>query len=285
MADTKWPLRINITEEDFWAPYDYASDPGNGRSGIEEWSSDSAWSDFQNLPQDSCREYLQDLIDSFLTKAQAKKITDEDLNYLCEHVTDVEMDEVRHAMVDAFTFAWEDAYTPTDLDIQHAVEHAGDGVELPSFWDNLLAERPSGPKDWSPLPSYSQDELFNELESGVSFHHKPGYWDRFLVFDWKNGPVIRHLRRKLAETPEEFTAKDFENDLETLANDFVRAVGKRLDRVFQKVDVHMRVDATPHWISILKDKSRKKGIQEEILAAVQAHRKEEAENAEGLQGE
>lgn len=278
MADSKWPLRINITEQDFWAPYDYASDPGHGKSGISEWSSDSAWNDFRYLETSSRKEYLQDLIDAFLTKREAQKIADEDLDYLVEHLSELENSQM--AMIDAFTWAWEEAYTPTDRDMEFALEFAGDKVEVPNAWVHLLSEKKVGPKDWSPLPSFSENDLFQELESGISYEREKNHWDRFLVFDWKNGPAIKRIRRKLSEVPEEFSAKDFEADLENVAKDFVHAFGKKLDKEFQDVDISARVRVDPHWKSILKDTERKRGVQKEILAAVAAHRAEEAENAE-----
>lgn len=277
MAD--WPLRINISEEDLWAPYDTArSDTNRNRGNVWDWASDNAWDDWRQIGRE-CLDILKDLVDAYVPKSKAKKISEYDIRRICEAIKDDDapFEEIRQAFVDAATWAWEEAYTPEDSDLEKALEYAMDEaigeVSPPTYWGEMLNPNVQGPKDWSPLRKFTKKDFLREIEAGISFEHEDNQWDRFIVFDLMDGPVVKYMRRKLksgfADTEGELVTVDaaaFETDMrDHFVDPVIHKMGRALDKVMERVEPWQRVDFKKHWKEILRDKSRAKGVEEEIL--------------------
>lgn len=265
MAD--WPLRINITEESLWKNYDFASS-----GGISEWASDNAHDDLRNIRGHDCAEYMDDLIQAFIPKSKRKKISSEDLDRLCEAFMDDmgDFESIEYALRDAFTWAWEIAYMPDDGDIETAIKRAkerwDEEIQLADYWDLILSdEAKPGPKEWSPRPRITERQLFDQLEERINYQRKPGHYDRFIEFDFMDAPAVREMKRALKSHPEDGSVDGLLSELEDLARNFLGYLDGALDQVMENSDPHSRWDFRPHWKGVLADKSRKKGIEEEIL--------------------
>jgi hypothetical protein len=269
----EWPLLVNITEEDWWGPYDTAS---NSKTGILDWATDNAWQDLENLDRHTTQDLIRDLVAAFIPKAKARKITSEDIDRIAAafHADHRQFEAIRQAFTDASTWAWEAAYTPEDKDLDYALEYAKAAVSeeaLPDYWNLLIKnQEKQGPKDWSPISRYTEKQLFNEIEGGITYRHEKGKWDRFVEFDLMSGPIVEHMRELLRAgegKPWDIELPDLESDFkDRFVDPVLQELASRLDKRMQQVDVHMRVDFDEYWKTILKDKSYGDPIQEEILA-------------------
>ena len=294
MPAAQWPLRINISEEEVWEPYD--SSKAVGGNDVLGWASDNAWDDWRQIGRE-CLDIIRDLVAAYVPKSKAKKISEVDIRRICEAIKEDSADfqEIRQAFVDAATWAWEEAYTPSDGDLEEALENAvsemiGDAM-LPSYWSRLLNLNVQGPKDWSPLRSFTEADLLREIEAGISFEHEQNYFDRFVVFDVMDGPVMKYLRRKVRSgglldedgDPVRVSTEDFETDVkDLLVDDVINKLDRHLQKVMEHVEPWQRVNFHKHWKDVLADKSRAKGVEEEILDWLKNHPEDPADA--GLEG-
>jgi hypothetical protein len=271
MAD--WPLRINITEEDLWKPYD-SSYSGKG-SNVADWASDNAYDDLQHMDAGTWADYVLDLVEAFLPKAKQKKIGPDEIDKISTLLRGDwgKFENIEYAVRDAHTLAWEIAYTPEDKDIEYAIKRAlerwDEEITLADYWDLILSDEASkGPKEWSPLKKITERELFNQLEAAIWYEHEKGKWDRFVVFDFMSAPAVKAMKRALMAHPEEGRLFQLDDELEYLAKNFIGYLSGALGQVMQDNDPSMNWDVGPHWKSILSDKSRRQGIQEDIAKAL-----------------
>jgi hypothetical protein len=269
----------NIVEHEGWKNYDSAT-----QGGVSEWACDNAWDDWTNMDPKYCREYVGDLIQAALTKREQKQIDEEDLERICEELREnsrENLETVLNAITDAHTWAWEIAYTPDDGDIEKAIDDAKgtwwEENRLQDFWDLIVAPLPEGPREWSPRPHWSVAQLFKELDERVVYQRKPGYYDRFIIFEWLNAPVVLAMKNELKKHPEVGSLKNVDQDLNDWADDFMNTFAKALENRMERNEPWQSFDLDPHWKSMLKDKQVLAGAREEILKFLATPAKEEVE--------
>jgi len=281
----EWPLRVNITEEDVWAPYDTSRMKGGD---VLSWASDNAYEDLRHLRGRDCSDILNDLVQAFIPKAKARKISPDDLDRLCEYFQEDrdQFEYSRQAFTDAATWAWEAAYTPEDKDLEKALEKAVDETldeyEIPSYWGQVLSADVRGPKDWSPLKSYTRKGLLEQLGERISYQRKENEWDRFIVFDVMSAPAVIDIRSKLryilndAGEHLDISDEQFQTDMKDhVVDPVISRMDKNLSKVMEHVDTHWRVDFQKYWKEVLSDKSRAKEVADEILGFLKNHPAEE----------
>ena len=273
------PIRINIVEEDGWKNWDYAQ-----TDGISQWSGDNAWDDWKNMDENTCKGYIVDLLQASMTKREQKKITEEDLDRICEYMQEDanNMESTSRAIIDAHTWAWEEAYTPEDLDIEKSMEATSRNWDwdfsMPDFWQLVLQdEPPEGPREWSPRGRWTIHSLFKEFVNRVSYERKEGYYDRFMIFDWGNSEPVQLLLEALKRHPDEGSRADVEEWLRGMADSYMREFFKALEDRMQNNDPSYKFDLDPHWKSMLKDKSTMKAVRDEIVGFLAQPKKEEVE--------
>src|SRR4029077_1350587 len=273
------PIRINIVEEDGWKNWDYSQ-----TDGISQWSSDNAWDDWREMDDETCQGYIVDLMEASMTKREQKKVTEEDLERICKelrkHTYDLET--TLHAITDAHTWAWEEAYTPDDRDIEKAMEttarHWDWDWSMAKYWSFVLQdEPPEGPREWSPRGRWTIQSLFKEFVKRISYERKPGYYDRFMIFDWGNSEPVQLLLEALKRNPEEGNKADVEFELGGMAENYLSTFFKVLEQRMRDNYPSDAWDVTPHWKSMLKDKVTMRGVREEILKFLALPHKQEVE--------
>lgn len=193
------PERVNIVELDGWSRWDPAGD-------ISNWASDSAWDDWRHMEDSTCQEYVDDLVDASMGKRERQKVGPEELERICEYLKEEgwsgDLESTHHSITDALTWAWEEAYTPNDGDIQFAVEKAGDRWEFDFGEDwNLIAgeirtppKGAKGPKEWIPQTAeWSWGDIVEDLLKHVTYSRKPGWYDRYVTFDFGKAEPVKDL--------------------------------------------------------------------------------------------
>jgi hypothetical protein len=276
---TKKNIVRNIVEHEGWKNYDASTS-----DGVSSWASDNAWDDWTNMDSKYCRGYVRDLIEASMTKREQKRISDEDLERICEDMREntwENFETVLHAIVDAHHWAWEIAYTPEDQDIEKVMKvikgEWWEEHQLQDLWNLIVDPLPEGPREWSPRPHWSVEQIFKDLDERIVYQHRPGYYDRLIVFEWLNAPSVLAIKKELRKHPLEGNLKDVDLDLEAWADDYMNSFFKNLPNRMEGVETHMRFDLGPHWRSMLKDKQVLAGAREEILKFLATPAKEEVE--------
>lgn len=261
------PFVRNITEEEEWQPYD----PGNMK-GASEWASDNAWDDWQNMADSDCERLLDDLVRTALGKREQAKLPEDVLERLCQELNEnagENLESVFQSIMDASTWAWEIAYTPSDRDIEQSMASArkdfSDEIRLEDYWDPLIKKPVTGPKEWSPRGLWTEQGIFDELTRNVRYRRKPGYYDRFVVFDWPNSAPVRDAKRVLKTLEDGRTSKEVDQEIEQWADQFMWSMFSDLEKRMQDADTGSRVDFGPMWKSVLSDKQRMNGVRRDIL--------------------
>lgn len=269
----------NIVEEEGWSNYD----PGT-KGGVREWASDNAWDDWANMDPKYCRRYVGDIVQAALTKRERKNIDDEALERICEELRETtweNLETVMHLIMDAHTDAWEIAYTPEDGDIHKAMGLIKGGwwddIQLQDFWNLIVDPLPEGPREWSPRPHWTFEKIFEDLDERISYKRQPGYYDRYIVFDWLNAPPVIAIKDALKRHPEEGSLKNVDQDLEAWADDYLKDFFRGVEKRMESVEPWQRFDLDPHWKTWLKDKQTLAGAREEILGFLATPAKEEVE--------
>jgi hypothetical protein len=271
------PIRINIVEEAGWQPYD----PGNLK-GVLTWASDNAWDDWKNMSEETCQDLVEALLDAAFTRKERAGIGPEGISRICEELRENDGDELDatfHAIIDAHQWTWEEAYTPTDLDIEKAVDRAkGEwfmDARLSDYWNLALAreDRPKGPKEWSPRIVWTEAGLFHHLDEHIRYQRKREEYDRFIVFDWGDADPIVALLEAIKRTPAEGSREDVENELREWADLFMHKFFSALEDRMQVVDTAYRTDFDKHWKTMLSDKQTMGGVRRDLLEFLKQHEK------------
>lgn len=258
----------NLTAEEEWKPWD----PGN-QDGAWHWASDNAWDEWRELGAERCQELLADIVNAALRKRERDQLPEDALERMCAYLQEGgdKLEAVQQTFMDAFTWAWEIAYWPEDGDIEKSVERARldlyDGLRPNDYWGWLFDKTTLGPKEWNPRGLFTAPMLFDHLAKRVEYKRKPKHYDRYLVFDWVDSPLIDKAKKaifaqKHGRYPDD---DDINQELEEWADHFVRLMFADLEKRMQRVDVGSRYDFGPQWKSVLTDKQRMAGVRAEIL--------------------
>lgn len=172
------PQRINLVEREEWKDsYDITGDLGTNIM-------DSAYAEVEAMRSEDVAYYAE----KFLSHTQKKKVIlsaeQKDVLFTAFKAGgDERLENFRMLLRDAGTWAWEEAYTPTDLDLHKALK-------------KTLKELPSEHSDWffpheilwrvyQSLGYEEHSKFINDILEAASVHieHKEGRYDRFLIFD------------------------------------------------------------------------------------------------------
>jgi hypothetical protein len=257
---------------------------------------DKAWEDWKQHSPD-CFLILQDLIDAYIPESKASKISKGDMQRLCKAFEaertpafSRHFNLILHVFHTAATRAWEEAYFPedrhVDVALAEAVESAINAAKLPYCFTNIFLPYQS-PKDWSPDKKFTEQQFYDEIDSGISYYHDPDRGERFLVFDIMDGPAVNYAKKRLKSLADEtgqpanICAADFELFMK---GQFVGPVVDRMRGDLQDYVstveprvAHMRSgpkEWSPawghptfyrYWKQVLEDKSYAKGVENEIF--------------------
>lgn len=249
------PVRIELTEQPGWSEWDPAGELGNRIS-------DLAWEHFTgHISEGICEEQILDLAAAARGTRKTKqdwssrRISTDDAELICVALRDgnPDLELTRATLVGALTEAYEEALMPSDQDIRDAVDAAiekmAETYDLDQdFWAPLL--------DKGAEPEEIVREFFEHTIGGVfagrqvTYERKPGWYERYLVFDfWKSSPV----KALLKALPEDW---DMRSTLLSLEGDFKTIIDAFLSRFFEALSKEMKAgDPTNRleWRRIWKD--------------------------------
>lgn len=269
MADKFPPVKVNLVEEDGWSRWD----PGGE---LPNWASDNAYSEYSVVGENDCKDLINDLMAASFPKAQWRKIGDEELERICSQLKEDWQEglELTHnAIIDAMTWAWEEAYTPSDDDVKDVISKMADGFEVDEFdlsgahWQRVIGRQPRpGVKEWIPgAKKWSYASAFKSLLQKVGYERKPGWYDRHLVFDFGDAEIVGDvLEAARKEGAEEEAEEALANEFEKLQNEYLWEFFRKLDREMDDADPGNRVDFRKFWKVMLSDKQAMKAVGKEI---------------------
>lgn len=247
-----YPLqKINLVELEQWKKsYDFTGDLGANIM-------DSVYSELDAMRSDDVAYYAE----QFLSHTQNKKITlsaeqRAALFTVFKAGGDERLENFRMLLRDAGSWAWEEAYTPTDLDLDKALKKTL--KELPSEQADWFYGREMLWRVYQSLGYEEQRKFIGDIleAASVHIHHKKGRHDRFLIFDPGSTRFIKSVvtQQVLPEPPGVLDwappitrlNKDLVSGLSALFDEMKDALiskfFKVLDQDMQNVDHWYRVD-------------------------------------------
>ena len=256
MAETAVkPIRINLVEHELWDQWESSGD-------IMSYSYDSAFQMFQAYRKTEASKWIHDIMGSSAGKTihdwspTSKKLDSEELEALEEALKKRDLEQTSQMVLDAMAWAWQEAYTPTDRNIRDALDEAIDTT----VENNVFHE---GDEElWAPLlaAGWTPEKIVSGLLANtVTYSHEPNHYDRYLNFPFQDSDAIKTL---LEHDPDIARLNAY---LKDLADELVSALGKRLSKDMERVDVSNRVDFDDQWKAMLKDKSVVKSARKEML--------------------
>jgi len=262
MAKRLPTIRVNLVEEEGWKPWSYEERFG-------ELVADAVWNDWASLKADDVMDYLAEIVKPARGRMARKRwgvLTQEDLGRAAEAAKkgDPTLESTRQAFVDAMQYMYEEAGTPTDRDIERAVEFAQDnryGNHLGFLWEGFLD---ATGMDADEVAAQVVGKPFSKI-----YHRKPGWYDRYIVLSWNEVPAARQLLSWLSEHSENGppSAKEVDEALRTdlggIAGDFVYDVLLALQKIHENVDWANRAKWRKHWEIVREE--RKGEILRELL--------------------
>jgi hypothetical protein len=256
------PVKINIVEQDGWEHYD-----SSGK--LLEYASDSAFQEFEAYRKTDAKRWVEDILGAKAGDKDPRDwnptrlvLTDEQLDVLAQALSERKLEQASQMVLDALTYSWEEAYTPTDRDIKNALDEADDDMLREADFYETAEEL------WAPLleTGWDSERILKGLLNVVTYEREADHYDRYVNFEWSDAEPV------LAITP--FLLADRETApnkivrlsawLKDFANDFMVRFFKRLDGQMKGVDFSNRTDFTSQWTTILKDKAAVKLARKEI---------------------
>lgn len=246
------PIKINLVEQEGWKKYDTAS-------GALDWVSDSGWEDFKHMDIRTLEGLIGDIAEVPPKGKKKSKLNfnSDELRYLAEQLKDQsdQLEETRRIITDAATDMYEVAAIPNDGDVEWAMENAtkdliGYAKFQENIWDEILTESVrKGPMEWSPRKKYKVEDILKQLSERITLEHKKGTWERYVLFDFWEAPIVQNLFSRHRGSPEAY--EELKREFKQLSDGYVADLFKHLDKNMQTVDMNNRADWTSSWKSIL----------------------------------
>lgn len=243
------PLKkINIVEDSRWKPW---STDGKAMQYAEQ----SADQEMSTLDCGS----LGDLVfPIFNSGSRRRYLTDAEEDALCENWKDAPELEDLYLLIERVTRdAWYFAYTPSDSDIEYAIDQAKSiaAENAHMFTDHIVEST------FDMLGIDGEVLARSILNDYVFYQRKPGWYDRYLILDLGRSPEIRRLVDKpiedipmksvLAWRPSDALQAGLRPGLEDfllgLGHEFVNVFFRQLEAVMDSVDPGNVVDFNKQW--------------------------------------
>jgi hypothetical protein len=177
--------------------------------------------------------------------------------------------------MDAMTWMYEAAYMPQKGDVQDAMTQAAryleDDYELyEDLWQPvlLLYEGRRGPKEWSPRKRYQAAKIIESLLDHVTLEQEEGHYDQYLVFDFRNAPVVHELLSRSPWT-EEKLVHDLQREFKVLQEQYLSKFFYALEKEMEDVDITNRTNWRKAWRSMLES-GVAPGVQKEMAEAIRS---------------
>lgn len=208
--------KINLVELPEWKHYTAET--------LFEFTSELSFQNIQALSADDLAHYAEQLEKVLLTRQQ------KDALYAAFQDRDPRIEQFQILISDASNWAWEEAYTPTDVDLQQALKIALN--EIPSEYADWFSGRDHLWKVYKAFGYREQWKFITELihPRNVYIDHKPGNYDRFLIYD----PAASSLVDRIATeplSPEPEGILDWSPPVTVWNRDLIRELRELLDEL------------------------------------------------------
>jgi len=247
-------VKVNIVEEEGWKPWSYEERFG-------ELVADFAGESTHELKVDDITEYLEELIKPTRGPMSRKRwsvVTQEDLGRAAQAMKDGELESTRMMFQDAAQWMWEEAGTPTDRDIEHAM----DAAREESYVGHLRGEW----DEFSEIHGTEANRIAKKLVEAASYEREQNYYDRYIVLSWDDVPEAKAFVKWLVKSDymTEGMAIDLLRDqLQGISDDFVHDTLKALQHGLEDMDWNNRAKWKKHWEASKKEHG--KAVISEIL--------------------
>lgn len=242
-----------------------------------EISGERAYEDLLNMTGSRCRSLVRDLARKVLPPARAAEMTDDHLDRICQLLRDREIEAIWQPIFDAHTFAWQDAYVPSDRDIElamrHAQEHFAQLFARREFWDFVVQqddEAPVSVKVWRPGRTWTRKEFRESAVAQIRYERDPNGAGRFLIFDFAKMAPLKGLLDHLVTLEGEdasWVLEDMKEQFKDWAENYVTLVSEFI--LNHSWDMAAgRVDFSGQWKSMLDQLDDVESIKEEFTRVI-----------------
>lgn len=261
------PVRINLVEQKGWEPWDWA-----GR--LSERASDAAHEDYSNLDEGRLIDFLRDMAGDDLTKGwtgpkewspRKKKISDEEFEWLSTQLEGTALENTRYAILDAMTWMYEEAMTPSNVDIRDAILRMKDFARShfdvdEELWEPIVGEAPG---------LWFENQIAEELSDEVQYLREDNHYDRFLVFTPALSEVVQDLIEK-SPWPKKKLYSRLETQFRSFQEWYLDHFWDAVHKEFDDVDITNRTRWSKHWNDMLNFKAQMVSVRKEMVEAVKS---------------
>jgi hypothetical protein len=238
--------------------FDFADELG-------ETATNHADEHYRQVLEESCDDVLVDLLGPLYSHQfeetpkdwsphPPKKVGPNGLKRLCEALRKGRLHVTDQFIRDSLTFAWEDALSPDNGDIDYALSEAkekfqGDWIQE-EIWDPVLEKvpfykGPDGPEN------IAKDLMRFVSQSGLN---------RAILFDFGVSPPVLALRRG-----QRVSWPALDQELAYIRDLVMDEFFKKLEKIMDDSDPTNRVNWAVQWRADLRDEKRVKEVQAELL--------------------
>jgi ubiquitin-protein ligase len=175
--------KINLVELEEWKHYTL-------EESFPDFISELSFETMKGLTVDDLAHYAEQFWKTRIDSRQREIL------YLAFQDNDPRLEQFRILISDASNWAWEEAYTPTDVDLQQSLKRALN--EIPSEYADWFSGKPILWKVYKAFGYKEQWKFITDLlRPLVYIEAKPGKYDRFLIYD----PAASVLVERIATEP------------------------------------------------------------------------------------
>jgi hypothetical protein len=253
MPEKVKPVLVNLAEEEGWKAYDHISQVDN--------LYDSAWDSYRAIRQSDGRGWIEDIVGSKAARSvhdwspKGVRFDADQFEILFQGLKDNELEKTKQLVVDAMVWAFEEAYTPTDVDIDDALSKTGE-LMLDSALDIGL---------WAPLlesvSGWTEEKILEDLADSVRYEHEADHYERYLYF-FTGSESVKALLKAGGDNVD---LGELNYELKNFANEYVDKFFSVLEKEMRNVDIWNRVRFRWHWKSKLEDSASVKEARNEMV--------------------
>lgn len=260
-AKLEEPIMVNLVAEWDWADWDPAGELMERVMAL----SDEYYKDI--LESEGCEKLIEGIMgEHYKWGAQegprewsprGQDIGPIGIQKACIGLKSHKLESVEHMIRDTVSSMYEDALIPDDEDIRYAMGEAKEDWHKKYELEEWI---------WEPLLKKNRTErsILLGLMNKIDYFRKQGYYDRNLVFDFRNASEVLSLLQAWPAKDRKDIRKTLEGEYRRLTEDFLKEFFSELHASMKDRDPENRTDWKKHWKFMLADKARVEAAKKEI---------------------